>query len=309
MKRRLSAILLGCAAILLLRGASALGQSAPTSAAPEQNASADPVAALKDIVSAACAEDATGFARFLTARNAKPFQRLNAAARVALMKRFVLLDEPGKPSVTLNPSGRPTVRCQTPTFATEAQIGGAQTEENLAFVPLQVRGANETEGEAWQIQIGLVRENGQWKLLSAGLLLLDLPALETQWSRESLDSNEHDALETLKRLAQAVESYRRTYARLPENLARLGPPKQARASGEAAGLIDEELATGSKTGYSFRYVIEGGSALGAPARYALAAVPLVYGTTGRRSFYRDADGGLHAADHQGSLATRADPGV
>ena len=203
-KRRLSALLSGWAAILLLPGASGRAQSAPASAAPEQNASGDPVATLRDIVSAACTEDASEFVRFLTARNVKPFQRLNATARVALMKRFVLLDEPGKPSVTLNPAGRPTVRCQTPTFATEAQIGGAQTQEDLAFVPLQVRGAAETEGEAWQIQIGLVREEGQWKLLSAGLLLLDLPALEVQWSRESLESNEREALETLKRLAPAV---------------------------------------------------------------------------------------------------------
>jgi hypothetical protein len=295
--------------MLALMREPALAQSTPVTPAPapERSAPGDPVATLREIVSAACAEDAAQFVRFLTARNVKPFERLNAASRVALMKRFVLLDEPGKPSVTLNPSGRPTVRCQTPSFATEAQIGGAQTEENLAFVPLQVRGAGEAESEAWQIQIGLVRENGQWKLLSAGLLLLDLPALETQWSRESLDKNERDALDTLKQLAGAVESYRRTYTRLPENLAQLGPPKTGRVTPQAAGLIDEGLAEGSQSGYSFRYVVEGSSTLGAPARFELAAVPLIYGTTGRRSFYRDSDGGFHAADHQGALATRADP--
>src|SRR5712692_2943784 len=249
-------VLFGCAAVCGLICQPARAQStpaAPTSAAA-QSAPGDPVATLQEIVSAACAEDAVQFVRFLTARNVKPFQRLNATSRVALMKRFVLLDEPGKPSVTLNPSGRPTVRCQTPTFATEAQIGGEQTEENLAFVPLQVRGAGETQSEAWQIQIGLVRENGQWKLLSAGLLLLDLPALETQWSRDSLDQNERDALETLKRLAEAVEAYRRTRTRLPENLGQLGPSKTGPATALAAGLIDEELAEGSKAGYSFRYV-------------------------------------------------------
>jgi hypothetical protein len=306
-------VLFGCAAVcgLIRQPQPALAQSRPAApaSAAEQSAPGDPVAALREIVSAACAEDAEQFVRFLTVRNVKPFQRLNAASRVALMKRFVLLDEPGKPSVALNPSGRPTVRCQTPTFATEAQIGGAQLEENLAFVPLQVRGAGETESEAWQIQIGLVRENGQWKLLSAGLLLLDLPALETQWSRDSLDQNERDALQTLKRLAEAVEAYRRTRTRLPENLGQLGPPKTGPATAQAAGLIDEELAEGSKAGYSFRYVIAGSSNLGAPAKFELAAVPLIYGTTGRRSFYRDSGGEFHAADHQGALATPADPRV
>lgn len=271
--------------------------------------SGDPVTTMREIVSAACSEDATQFAGFLTARNAKVFQRLNAGARVALMKRFVLLDEPGKPSVTQDPSGRPTVRCQTPSFATEARIGGAQVEDNLAYVPLQVRGVSDPESEAWQITIGLVREAGQWKLLSAGLLLLDLVALEPQWARESLDKNERDALAALKELAQAVETYRRTYTRLPESLTRMGPAQNGHATPESAGLIDEQLASGAKAGYSFRYVIQGGSDLGAPARYELAAVPTIYGTTGRMSFYRDSEGGYHEADHRGALATRADPRV
>jgi hypothetical protein len=308
-KRNLSPACLRRGAILLLLGGIASAKPLPQSAAPGQTATAGPIAALRDILSAACAENEEGFARFLTARNAQSFAHLTAASRVALMKRFVLLDEPGKSSVTLNPSGRPTVECVTPAFTNEMQIGGADTQENLAFLPLEIRAKGTQEGEARHIQIGLVREGGEWKLLSAGLLLLDLPALELEWNRETLDVNEREALERLKRLAQAVEAYRLKYTRLPENLARLGPPRQGPPSPEASGLIDAELAAGKKSGYSFRYVIEGGSALGAPAKYELAAVPLIYGTTGRRSFYRDSDGGLHAADRQGALASRADAKV
>ena len=78
---------------------------------------------------------------------------------------------------------------------------------------------------------------------------------------------------------------------------------------EAAGLLDSELAKGEKNGYAFRYVIAGGSDLGAPAKYELSATPLHYGRTGRQSFFRDSHGFLHAADHQGAVGNQTDPKV
>jgi hypothetical protein len=79
------------------------------------------------------------------------------------------------------------------------------------------------------------------------------------------------------------------------------------ASAEAAGLLDSDLANGMKNGYAFRYVIVGASNLGAPAKYELSATPLRYGRTGRRSFFRDSNGGLHAADRQGAVGSASDP--
>jgi hypothetical protein len=64
-----------------------------------------------------------------------------------------------------------------------------------------------------------------------------------------------------------------------------------------------------KNGYAFRYVIVGANSLGAQAKFALAATPLTYGRTGLRSFFRDAGGGLHGADHEGALGNEADPRV
>jgi len=269
-----------------------------------------PAAALRDVLAAACAQDQKEFARFLTARNARSFARLSAPSRVALMKRFVLLDEPGKARVTENPSGRPVIACETPALTNEMQVGGADTQESLAFLPLEIRAVSgASAGGMRHIQMGLVREDGGWKLLSVGLLLLDLPSLEVEWNRASLDSNEREALETLKSLAQAVETYRRTYTRLPESLAQLGPPAKGPATAKEAGLAGAELAAGAQSGYIFRYVIVGASDVGAPAKYELAATPQVYGTTGRRSFFRDASGNLHAADRQGAVGSEADPTI
>jgi hypothetical protein len=281
-----------------------------------------PSAALRDVLLAACAQSGGDFSRFLTARSKQSFGRLTPAARVALMKRFVLLNVPGNASTSANPAGRPIVRCETPGVTTEMSIGGADVRDNIAFMPLELRDANDSTGaSAHQVIMGLVREDGQWRLLSLGLLLLDLPALEVEWDSAEANANEGTALENLKQLEVAVETYRRRYASLPESLASLGPalrgaplksgaaPDKPAATRDAAGLVDAELAAGNKDGYVFRIVIAGASGLGAPAKYALAATPSAYGRTGTKSFFRDAEGGLHAADHGGAVGSERDPAI
>lgn len=291
------------------------GQTQESADASRANSSAPaaapnaPTAALRDALFAACSQNQANFAKFLTAPNAESFAHLTPTARVALMKRFVLLSEPGKPSAIQNPSGRPTVRCETPAGAAELQIGGAEITDNLAFLPVEAREATDRVGdEAIRVKMGLIRENGEWKLLSVGLLLLDLPSLAFEWDAAEMVSTERAAIEELKKIAEAIESYRRTYSRLPESLDKLGPPPAGtKINAELAGLLDSEAASGRKNGYKFRYVISGANPVGAPARYELAATPETYGRTGRRSFFRDASGGLHGADRQGAVGSASDP--
>ncbi len=178
------------------------------------------------------------------------------------------------------------------------------------FLPMELRDATDTTGASvHQITLGLVREDGEWKLLSLGLLLLDLPALEVEWDSAEIEATERNAIDSLHKVAGAVEAYRNKYLRLPESLANLGPPLHGAANGEAAGFLDSDLANGMKNGYAIRYVIVGASTLGAPAKYELAATPLQYGRTGRRSFFRDSNGALHAADRRGAVGSEADPKV
>jgi hypothetical protein len=298
---------------LLAAASGAAQQSNAGAASATSNASSatpSPDAALRDLLLAACSQSQNGFTRFLTARNKESFSRMAPSARVALMKRFVLLGEPGKPSAITNPSGRPTVRCETPAVTTEMQIGGADIRENVAFLPLELRDAADTTGESvHQANVGLLRENGEWKLLSLGLLLLDLPALELEWDAAEMETNEQAAIDSLRKIAAAIETYRRTYARLPQSLANLGPPLHGDPSAEAAGLLDSDLATEIKGGYSFRFVIVGGTSAGADAKYEIAAKPSTYGRTGQRSFLRDANGVMHGGDHQGAVGTTFDPVV
>jgi hypothetical protein len=279
--------------------------AAPVKAGTEQEG---PSGALRDVLAAACSQSQIEFARFLTARNKEAFSRMTPAARIALMKRFVLLNETGKATLSANPSGRPIVRCETPSVTTEMQIGGAEVHDNMALLPMELREVTDSAGASVrQINMGLVREDGDWKLLSLGVLFLDLPALEVEWDESEIQETEKEALESLKEIVSAVESYRNKYSRLPESLTNLASPARGAPGIEAAGLLDADLAKGVKDGYAFRYVIVGASTIGAPAKYELAATPIRYGRTGRRSFFRDANSGLHAADHQGAVGSESDP--
>jgi hypothetical protein len=225
------------------------------------------------------------------------------------MKRFVLLNEPGKPTVSTNPAGRPIVRCQTPAVTTDMQIGGTELRDNIAFLPMELRDADAAGATVRQVTMGFVREDAEWKLLSLGLLLLDLPSLEAEWDAAETDATERGALEALRAIADAVEIYRKKFTRLPQSLANLGQPVRGSPNGDAADLLDSDLATGMKNGYAFRYVIVGASTLGAPAKYELAATPLRYGRTGKLSFFRDSNGGFHAADRHGAIGNETDPKV
>jgi hypothetical protein len=286
--------------------------SAPTVGTPtaSPSAAATPATALRDVLSAACSQSQTDFARFLTARNKQAFARMTPSARIALMKRFVLLNEPGKPTASTNPAGRPILRCQTPAVTTEMQIGGTELRDNIAFLPMELRDTTDAAGATVrQVTMGLVREDAEWKLLSLGLLLLDLPSLEAEWDAAETDVTERGGLEALRGIADAVEIYRKKFTRLPESLADLGPPVHSSANANAADLLDSDLATGMKNGYAFRYVIVGASTLGAPAKYELAATPLRYGRTGKLSFFRDSNGVFRAADRHGAIGNETDPKV
>jgi hypothetical protein len=272
------------------------------------DAKEEPAAVLRAVMMSACSQNSTDFSHTLTTRNADAFVHLTPAARVTLLKRFVLLDKAGKPKSTENSSGNIVVHCATADITTEMVIGKAEVRDNLAYIPLTVQDASDAAGDsAHQIVIGMVRENGQWKLLSLGLLMLDLPTLGEEWDRAEIKVNEQAAIADLKKLVDAVETYRKTYTRLPESLAMLGPASQGQVKNDKAGLVDPELAAGKKDGYVFRYVIVGANTSGAPAKYEIAAMPAEYGRSGLRSFFNDLNGVIHAADHHGAVGSSVDP--
>ena len=215
-----------------------------------------------------------------------------------MMRRFVLVTVPGRPLLSNDAAGHTSIRCETPSVTADIRLGDARVRENLAFVPMEIGGR--------RVEIGLVREGGGWRILSFGLLLVNIPELAKQWEAAELEAREAAAMASLRRLAVALETYRRAFGSLPERLEQLGPAPKEGVSPDAAQLVDAELASGSKDGYRFRYRIVGGEGTNALG-FELSATPTEYGKTGRRSFFLDSSGKLRGTDKQGLAATAADP--
>jgi len=264
----------------------------------QQAAQPDPVEALNNALVAACKENEVDFAKYLTDENAAAFQNLPADERARVMKRFVLLDAPGRPLLANDNQGHEILRCEASDASVEFRFGAARVHENLAYIPVTLTGQD-------AIQFGLVREDSRWKLLSLGLLLIDIPQLQKQWAAQDLEDREKSAIDTLENLAQAVDTYKQAFGKLPDSLAQLGPAKDG-ISPQAAKLIDADLAAGSKNGYKFRYRVAIASDSGEPG-FEIAAIPTEYGKSGKQSFLLDKDGKIHAADKHGAVATLDDP--
>ncbi len=306
--QRAGRIVLAVLAVLAL-GRPAVHAQARTATA----AKPDPAAALAATLSAACRHDETAFAAHLTAPAAAFFRQLPESQRATLLGRLVVLDAaPGNALLSTSGEGRTVVRCQSGGIVAELRFGAAEIQENLAFVAVEVPRTGEPTRS---VRFGLVWEAGEWRLISVGLLLLDLPVMALEWVESDLRASEAKAVAAMREIADALGIYQRGFDRLPEALEQLGPAPKEGISPERAALLDESLAAGQGGGYRFRYVIV--PAAGAvdeserdkAAGFALAATPVQYGQAGRRSFYLDSNGELRGADKHGEVATSSDPRI
>jgi len=273
----------------------------PAALSAQQAQQSDPAAALAAAITAACRANETQFANYLTADNAAAFRALSADRRAAFLRRFSLADDPGNPLLSSDAQQHTVVRCTAPGGTSEFRLTAARTRENLAFIPVSVAGGAQAE-------FGLVLERGEWRLLSLGLVLLDIPQLSRQWAEGELAARENSSIAAVRELAEAIETYRRVYGKLPDSLAQLGPAPKNEISPEQASLVNEHLAAGNDGVYQFRYRIVPGAQEDTLA-FELEAMPAAYGKTARRSLFLDATGQLHAADKGGAAATADDPVV
>jgi hypothetical protein len=273
----------------------------------------DPATALAAALTAACRRDEAAFAVHLTSQTAAVFRKLPESQRGMLMGRLAMLNAAGKVLLSNGVEGRPVVRCDAGGVTTELRLGAPEAAENLAFVPVDAHAADASR----TVRFGLVREAGEWRLISVGLLLLDLPTMSQEWVEADVRASEVAAVASLHDIVDALDVYRRAFDRLPESLGQLGPAPKEGLSPDHAGLLDGPLAAGEKGGYRFRYVIvpAGGVTDDAErdklAGYALAATPTQYGKAGagRQSFYLDSAGTLRGADKHGEVATSSDPEI
>jgi hypothetical protein len=272
------------------------GQAAPPTETPHDTG---PAAGLADALAAACRADDAQFAKSLTADNGAAFGKLSPEQRARLLERFSLSSEAGKALRSSDQNGHTVLRCESPGGVAEFRFAEARLRENLAFVSVTV-----VDGAS--ANFGLVREGGSWKLLSLGLLLLDVPELSAQWSEQEMTEKEDAALRDLQTIADAVMRYRNAFGYLPDTLVQLGPGPTDQITPDLASLVSALLAAGDSDGYSFRYRMISPPDAGDP-RFEVMATPDDYGKSGRRSFFRDAEGNVHSSDKKGVPASPDDP--
>ncbi|HUO34682.1 MAG TPA: hypothetical protein VMU43_06805 [Candidatus Acidoferrum sp.] len=291
-------------ALVLLLAASFLAYAAPLRAQAASTdgvdgKEADPSSALIAALTYACRWQDSHFSTYLTFNNASAFRALPAEERTLFMRHISLTDNAGHPLLSSDAKNHPILRCEASDGTSEFRLGDPRIHENLAFIPVTV-----TKGQT--TQFGLVREGGGWRILSLGLVLFDIPELSQQWAAADLAAKETEVMNSLRELALTIRRYSDAFGRLPESLAELGPAPQGQISPEQANLVDASLAAGEENGYLYRYRIvpdPGGIA----QKFELAASPAEYGRSGKRSFFLDSDGNMHAADKHGAVATLDDP--
>ena len=114
--------------------------------------------------------------------------------------------------------------------------------------------------------------------------------------RSKMTANEAAAVEALRTLNSTALMYSTTYGGFPHAISDMGPAGGSpNPSSSAADLIDSVLATGIKSGYKFTFSVVTTDPAGNVLSYAIAASPVIPGTTGQRSFFTDQSGTIRAS--------------
>ena len=124
--------------------------------------------------------------------------------------------------------------------------------------------------------------------------------------RSRMAANESSAVGSLRTINTAEVTYSTTYPDLGFGaLSALGGSSPcASATSTAACLIDNVLATGTKSGYNFAATAGSGT----PAvTYTSTAEPIAPGQSGQRDFCSDGSGVIYYGDTSGSCAVGTNP--
>ena len=107
--------------------------------------------------------------------------------------------------------------------------------------------------------------------------------------RSKIAANEASAIQSLRVLGTSEVTYAAIYGSgYSATLAALGPvPSGAVATASAAGLVDDLLAGGYKSGYEFTYTPTLLDSTGRYNGFTVLASPIVAGTTGANYYYED----------------------
>lgn len=117
-------------------------------------------------------------------------------------------------------------------------------------------------------------------LIVIAIILVIAAIAAPKLNNARMHSQEMAAIRQINTIHTAQTQYMSQFQKFAENLAQLGPPASGAAGPAAADLIPGDLALGDKTGYIF-------TVTGTKEGYTVTAVPKVFNSTGRRTFFSD----------------------
>jgi hypothetical protein len=136
------------------------------------------------------------------------------------------------------------------------------------------------------------------------MLIASIPNL----LRARMAANERMAKGDVRTILAAAEAYNDEYNSCPATLGALGPPAAGGTyDGHAAGLIDEVLASGTKSSYVFTYTPGEKDRDGRVFGYTINADPIKTGITGRYHYFTDESGVIR--QETGGRATKESPPI
>jgi type IV pilus assembly protein PilA len=128
-------------------------------------------------------------------------------------------------------------------------------------------------------------------LIVVAIILIISAIAIPNYLRSRMQANEASAVGSLRMINTSAVTYSSTYVNVgfPANLVDLGGVSPCTASSATACILEETLAQGSKSGYSFTWTGDGATP---SVAYTLTATPLTLGGSGQRQFCTDQAGAI-----------------
>jgi len=123
--------------------------------------------------------------------------------------------------------------------------------------------------------------------------------------RSRMSANEASAVGSVRTINTSAVMFSSTYPDVgfPATLAALGGATPCTATSTNACLLDQVLALGTKSGYTFVWTGDGNTP---SVGYSITGTPVAVGATGQRMFFSDQSGVIRY-DPSGAGATQASP--
>lgn len=126
-------------------------------------------------------------------------------------------------------------------------------------------------------------------LIVIAIILVIAAIAVPNYNKYQMAGRETAVITELNVIYGAQTLYYSTFGKYAANLGELGPPTGGAEGPQGANLLPKTLAEGAHNGY--RYTLTGNT-----AGFSVTALPEVYGSSGRRTFYMDQTKTIHKND-------------